>query len=571
MTGTLKQTTALLATQAVIFVIFPIAARAAKLDLESATIPEIEAALDSHSITSKELVQMDLNRIDAYDKQGPNINAIRDINPNALQIAEDLDRERAATGPKGPLFGIPLLLKDNINTADEPTTAGSLALQGSIPPTDAFITKQLRNEGAIILGKANMTEFANYLTTGMPAGYSSLGGYVFNPYDPRPQPGGDGRPVLSPGGSSAGPAAAVAANFVTVAIGTETSGSILSPSNQNSLVGIKPTVGLVSRDGIIPIAASQDTAGPIAHNVTDAAILLGGVTGVDSKDPATSSSEGKLYTDYTQFLKVDGLKGARIGVPHDYYWDNLTPGQRTITENAIAKMKSLGAEIIDADIPTARELANVNSSVLSYEFKRDLNAYLSTLGPNAPVKTLADVIAFNNAHPEAALKYGQTLALASEAKDLELDKPKYLADRATDLRLAKDEGLDFIINKYNLDAVLFPATNGAAIGAKAGYPSIIVPDGYLSDGSPYGVTFLGKAYSEPTLISLAYSYEQASQLRLPPTSTPPLSGDTVPVPEPTTTAAPTVLGLAAIGLKLLSRRQIRWRCKNYLRIEKSCS
>ena len=552
MIRTLKQTTAVLATQAVIFGVLPVATFAATFNLDEATIPDIQASLNSNLITSKELTQLYLNRIDAYDKQGPKINAIREINPNALQTAETLDRERALTGPKGPLFGIPVLLKDNIDTFDLPTTAGSLALQGSIPPNDAFITKQLRDAGAIILGKANLTEYANFLSDRMPAGYSSLGGYVFNPYDPRPLRGGDGRPVLSPGGSSAGSAAAVAANLATVAIGTETSGSILSPANQNSLVGIKPTVGLVSRNGIVPIAASQDTAGPLARTVTDAAILLGAIAGIDPNDPATSTSEGKSFTDYTQFLNPDGLKGARIGVPRDFYWDSLSDEQKALMEKAIAQMESLGAMIVNENIPTARELSDFNSSVLTYEFKRDLNAYLSSLGPDAPVKTLADIIAFNNANPEAALKYGQARALAAEATSA-LDEPKYLEDRATDLRLSQDEGLDFLTNKYNLDAILFPTTRGAAIGAKAGYPSIIVPDGYLSDGSPFGVTFLGTAYSEPTLLSLAYSYEQATKLRRPPASTPPLFGERFEyetVPEPGTIPALALLGLTALGLKL---------------------
>jgi len=497
--------------------------RVSTFNLIEATIPEIQSALYSGLLTYEELVQLYLNRIATYDNI---INAIRDLNSKSLQIAKRLDRQKDFRRRRGPLYGIPILLKDNINTADEPTTAGSLALQGSIPPEDAFITKKLRQAGAIILGKANLTEFANYLTTGMPAGYSSLGGYVFNPYNPVPLPGGDGRPALSPGGSSAGPGAAAAANFVTVTIGTETSGSILSPANQNSLVGIKPTVGLVSRSGIIPIAHSQDTAGPITRTVTDAAILLGAIAGIDPDDSATFTSAGKYYTDYTQFLKLDGLQGTRIGIPRDYFWDNLTTEQQEIVESAITKMESLGATVIGTDIPTARELAAFNSSVLSYEFKRDLDAYLSSLGPNAPVKSLADVIAFNNAHPQTALKYGQTLALASEAIDLDQDQPKYLADRATDLRLAKDEGIDYVINQYSLNALLFPGTTGAGIGAKAGYPSIIVPSGYLSNGSPFGVTFLGQAYSEPTLISLAYAYEQATQLRRPPSSTPPLTGDT---------------------------------------------
>jgi amidase len=347
----------------------------------------------------------------------------------------------------------------------------------------------------------------------------------------------------------------VAANLVTVAIGTETSGSILSPGNQNSVVGIKPTVGLVSRDGIIPIAASQDTAGPFGRTVTDAAILLGALTGVDSNDPATLTSAGKFYSDYTPFLKADALKGARIGVPKDFYWDSLSDEEKTIAEEAIAIMESMGAEIIDASISTARELSTFSSSVLTYEFKRDLNAYLASLGPNAPVKTLADVIAFNEANAEIALKYGQTRALASEAIDLSPasdDTIKYLSDRATDLRLAKEQGLDFLIDTYDLDAVLFAGTRGASIGAKAGYPTIIVPAGYQANLAPFGISFLGKAYTEPTLLGLAYAYEQASLVRRPPTSTPPLAGETIP--EPGTVAALGLFALTGIGLRLQRRK-----------------
>lgn len=559
MIRTLKQKTAVLATQAVMFGLLPVAAQAATFNLESATVADINAAFDAGALTSERLTQLYLNRIDTYDNTGPNINSIRTLNPDALQTAAALDQERQLTGPRSPLHGVPVLLKDNIDTFDLPTTAGSLALEGSTPPDDGFITKQLRDAGAVVLGKANLTEYANFLGDAMPAGYSSLGGYVFNPYKPGPLPGGDGRAALSPGGSSAGSAAAVAANLTTVSIGTETSGSILSPGNQNSVVGIKPTVGLVSRDGIIPIAASQDTAGPFGRTVADAATLLGEIAGADPSDPATSTSQGKSSTNYTQFLNPDGLQGKRIGVPKDYYWDTLTDEQRALMEEAIAVMESRGAVIVNENIPTARELADFNSSVLTYEFKRDLNAYLSSLGPDAPVKTLADVIAFNNANPEAALKYGQARALAAEATT-ELDEQKYLEDRATDLRLAKEEGLDFLIDEYDLDAILFPATRGAAIGAKAGYPSIIVPGGYLADGTPYGVTLLGTAYSEPTLISLGYSYEQASMLRLPPGSTPPLPGEMFeyePVPEPGTTVGLIVFGLSAIGLKLRSRRKIQ--------------
>ncbi len=535
---------------------FPKTALAATFNLAEATVADINAVFDAGALTSVQLTQLYLNRIDAYDNNGPIINSFLTISANALETAAALDKERQLTGSRSALHGIPVLLKDNIDTFDLPTTAGSLALETSIPPNDAFITQQLRDAGAVILGKANLTEYANFLANGMPAGYSSLGGYVFNPYNPVPLPGGDGRPILSPGGSSAGSAAAVAANLTTVSIGTKTSGSILSPGNQNSVVGIKPTVGLVSRDGIIPIAASQDTAGPFGRTVADAATLLGAIAGVDASDPATSSSEGKFFTDYTQFLNPDSLEGARIGVPKDFYWDNLTVEQTAILEEAITVMESLGAIIVNESIPTARELSNFDSSVLSYEFKRDLNTYLSSLGAEAPVETLADIIAFNEANPEAALKYGQARALRAEATT---DEVRYFEDRATDLRLAKEEGIDFLINKYDLDAVLFPATSGAAIGAKAGYPSIIVPSGYQSNGAPYGVTFLGTAYSEPTLIGLAYSYEQASMLRVPPTSTPPLPGEMFeyePIPEPSTIAGLTVFCLTAIGLKLRSQRKI---------------
>jgi amidase len=520
-------------------------------NLEEATVSDINEAFDNGALTSEQLTQLYLNRIDAYDDT---LNSIIALNPDALETAAALDLERQTTGARSPLHGVPILLKDNIDTFDLPTTAGSLALEGSIPPNDAFITQRLRDAGAIILGKASLTEYANFLTDGMPAGYSSLNGYTFNPYNPIPEPGGDGRPILSPGGSSAGSAAAVAANLATVSVGTETSGSILSPGNQNSLVGIKPTVGLVSRDGIIPIAASQDTAGPFGRTVADAATLLGSLTGVDPNDPATLTSEGQFFSDYTPFLDRDALDGARIGVPKEFYWEFLDDQERAIIEGAIAVMESQGAEIVYEEIPTAGELAEFDSSVLSYEFKRDLNAYLSSLGSDASVKTLADVIAFNEANADVALKYGQTRALEAQAKDLSpgsADTLQYLSDRATDLRLAKEEGLDTYIESYDLDTVLFPGTRGASIGAKAGYPSIIVPAGYKSDLSPFGVTFLGQAYDESELIGFAYDYEQASLVRRPPSSTPALSGETITVPEPNTVGA---LGLLTVGATVLIRK-----------------
>lgn len=528
--------------------------------LQEASIFQIQAAYDAKLISSEQLTQLYLNRIAAYDAfdgvgpQGSKLNSILTLNPNALKDAAALDAERLTTGPRSLLHGVPILLKDNVDTFDLPTTAGSVALEGSIPLDDAFIAKQLRDAGAIILGKTNLTEFANYLTTGMPAGYSSLGGYVFNPYNPAALPDGDGRAVLSPGGSSAGSGAAIAANLAVVAIGTETSGSILSPANQNSLVGIKPTLGLTSRDGIIPIAASQDVPGPLARNVADAAILLGAITGVDPSDPVTETSVGKSFTDYTQFLDKDALKGARIGVPKEFFWTaGVSEEQVAIAEAALAVMESLGAEIVEADIPT---VPLPGSSVLSYEFKRDLNAYLASLGPDAPVKTLADVIAFNAANPEVALKYGQVLALRSQERDLSPDSPdtlQYLADRAQDLLLAGEQGIDAYIDSNDLDAIFFPGTRGANIAARAGYPSVIVPAGYTSNGAPYGITFSGKAYSEPTLIGLAYAFEQATLARVAPSSVPALPGETVEaIPEPTT-----VFGVLVSGSGIMALRRRR--------------
>lgn len=539
--------------------LFPATAFAVTFNSGNASVKTINDAFNAGALTSTSLTQLYLNRIDAYEGQ---LNNFIYINPNALEEANALDIERQISGPRSPLHGIPVLLKDNIDTFDMPTTAGSVALAGSFSPDDAFITSLLRDSGAIILGKGSLSEFANFLTNGMPAGYSSLNGYTFNPYNPFPLPDGDGRPILSPGGSSSGSAAAVAAGLVPLAVGTETSGSILSPANQNSIVGIKPTVGLVSRDGIIPIAASQDTAGPFGKTVEDAAYLLGALTGIDPSDPATETSKGKFFTDYTQFLNKDALKGARIGVPKQFYWDPLSEDQIAITEQALTTLQNMGAELVFEEIPTVEELAAFSSSVLTYEFKRDLNAYLASLGADAPVKTLADVLAFNEANPEIALKYGQTRAAPAEEKDLSPgseDTLQYLADRATDLRLAKEQGLDAYIDSNRLDAVLFPATRGASIGAKAGYPSIIVPGGYLPDKTPYGITFLAKAYEEPTLIGLAYAYEQASQKRIPPALFPVLPGETITyekVPEPSFVLALVALGTVLVGTKLLRREPI---------------
>jgi amidase len=521
------------------------------LQLVEASVPELQQALRTKLITSEQLVQMYLNRIAAYDKVGPTLNAFIHLNANALEEARARDRDRHRGLAHGPLFGIPVLLKDNINTADMPTTAGSVALAGSIPPNDAFITQKLHEAGAIILGKATLTEFANFIAIGMPSGYSSLGGYGFNAYDPRPLPASDGRPVLTPGGSSSGSGIAVSASLVAVAIGTETSGSILSPGSSNGVVGIKPTVGLVSRNGILPITADQDTAGPLARTVTDAAILLSEIAGHDPNDPATAAClvPGNCFTDYTKFLDKHALRGARIAVPHSPYWNGFTPAQTQIMLDAIAALREQGATVVDPfEIPNQAAInafgicvsfpAPSNcSTVLMYGQKHDLNNYLATR-PNAPVHTLADIIAFNNAHAAVALKYGQAIFLAANQLDTSpgsADTQRYLADRALDLALTRG-GLDAVFNgpdgiqgtDDDFDAILFPQNRGAAAPAKAGYPSIVVPGGFtppagpVINPAPFGVTFTGRAFSEPTLIALAFAYEQATKLRQPPASAPPL-------------------------------------------------
>jgi amidase len=530
----------------------------ARLDLVEATVPELLKALQTGLITSEQLVEMYHARIAAYE---PMLNAFLTVNPNAVAEARALDAARRPGIERGPLYGIPVLLKDNVDTADMPTTAGSVALEGSIPPDDAFITRKLREAGAIILGKATLTEFANFLTNGMPTGYSSLGGYGFNPYDPRPVPAGfpndDGRPVLATGGSSSGSGIAVAANLVAVAVGTETSGSILSPASGNMAVGIKPTVGLISRDGIIPITADQDTAGPITRTVTDAAILLGVLAGHDPGDAATDAclTPGNCFSDYTKFLDKKALQGARIAVPP------FNANRADIMNAAMEVLRAQGAyvQVVDALAPQLPPCPSGVfppleevwpppgcASALFYGFKRDLNAYLASLGPAAPVQSLADVIAFNIAYGPGALKYGQTLALLSESIDIAPgsdDTAQYLDSRAQDI--VKSRGaLDAVYNGADgepgtaddFDALLFSANSGAGTPAKAGYPSITVPGGFVpftpppaapTNPFPSGVTFSGRAFSEPRLIGFAYAFEQATKHRQPPSSTPPLPTDTV--------------------------------------------
>ncbi|MEB3259949.1 MAG: amidase family protein [Cyanobacteriota bacterium] len=538
------------------------AAQAEPFSLEKATVPSINAALDAGVLTSKKLVQLYLNRIAAYDAPaGLNLNTIIALNPNALAQAAALDLERSTTGPRSALHGIPILLKDNIDTSFLPTTAGFLGLAGSLPPDNATIAQKLLDAGAIILGKTSLTEFANYLTSGMPAGYSSLNGYTFNPYNPVALPGGDGRPLLSPGGSSAGSGAAMAANFATIAIGTETSGSILSPSNQNSLVGIKPTVGLWSRDGIIPIAASQDTAGPMARSVTDAAILLGALTGVDPKDPQTSESVGKAKSDYTPYLKLDALQGARLG----YYAEpnaSTASGaeQLAIFNQALDVLRAEGATVLKIPFTPPSN----SSTVLAYEFKRDLNAYLASLGPSAAIQDIDDVNTFilnyNIANPDPAgpFKYGKVRIETSRLIDLtpgSADTLRYETDRAADILNSRTLGIDAFMAANNLDAILFSGSSGAGIGARAGYPTIIVPAGYqtLNNKAPLGLSFLAKAYEEEKLIGYAYDFEQASLARMSPLSTPPLPGEPVPGP----------LAIGGAGMAWSFSRKLRRRCRGF--------
>lgn len=474
------------------------------MEIVEATISSIQAALESGELSSHELVLFYLDRIANHDKDGLTINSVLALNPDALFIAAALDSERAVQGPRGPLHGIPILLKDNINTGDHmPTSAGSLALANSYAGEDAFIVKKLREAGAIILGKANMTEFANFMTEGMPSGYSSRGGQVLNPYN-----------ISTPtGGSSAGSGVAVACNFCMASIGTETSGSILNPGNLSSTVGIKPTVGLVSRSGILPLSNSQDTAGPMARTVTDATLVLNAIAAHDSSDAAMGAGYWRKQKDYSVYLDPKGLEGARIGIPRDYFFEELTDEQHAIFNGAVELMRKHGAIIVDpADVRTARQI--VYSSVVLNEFKSSLNAYLSKLPSGAPIRTLTDIIAFNNEHPIETLKYGQsTLLLAETTTSGNHTEIPYLRNRAADLKLCKDEGIDATMEEHRLDALLFPADFGARITSRAGYPSIVVPAGYTAKGVPFGVTFAARAFEEPMLIKLAYAYEQHSRVR----------------------------------------------------------
>ncbi len=472
-------------------------------NLEEATIRGMQAAMEAGELTARQLVIQYMERIARYDQSGMKLNAVLELNPDAVAIAEHRDAERAAGESRGLLHGIPVLLKDNINTGDNMhTSAGSLALADSFAPEDARLVKLLRDAGAIVLGKTNMTEWANFMTAGMPAGYSSRGGQVLNPYGP-------GR--IQTGGSSSGSAVAVAANLCAVSVGTETSGSILHPAYFNCLVGIKPTLGSISRSGIVPITYTQDTAGPMARTVEDAAVLFGAMVGVDPADAATLPSGGRTHADYTVFLDADGLRGARIGINRGY-WNDFRKAEKELLEQAIQTLRDAGAVVVEgANLPHIAD----HSTVLISEFKSALNRYLASLGPHAPVKTLHDVIAFNNKHPERALKYGQKLLLQAEYETSgKLTESEYIRDRLRDWRGSREEGIDRLMDEHRLDALFCPGVTDSP--AVSGYPAIIVPAGRRRDGMPVGVTFAGRAYSEPALLRIAYAFEQLTRARVGP-------------------------------------------------------
>ncbi len=535
---------------------------AQEFSVVEATIPEMQAALKEGRTTSRDLVIQYLARIGMYENR---LNAAISVNANALAEADVLDRERAEGKLRGPLHGIPIALKDNIHTTDMPTTGGALVFDGLIPPYEATLTRNLRAGGAIILAKTVMTELANWIVIRIPNNYSSLGGYAFNPYDPRrdPRPGlNDGREVLKTGSSSSG--AGTAASLWAANIGTETSISIIGPASAAMLAAIKPTLGRISRHGIIPVSTDRDTAGPMTRTVTDAAILLGVLESAepDPNDEATKRCQPPADHDYTKFLNADGLKGARIGIPRAWFIDEVTlPGNETpsggipedhkkMMDEVAAILRAAGATVIDpADIPSAVDkdpaqnalkkdtchaMRGVDeddaecSVVLKYGFKRDFNAWLASLGPAAPVQSLTELRQWNMEHTSAGtLKYGQDLLDISDAQDMERDRARYEADLARDDRLAGAKGADAAMQLYNLDALIFAGSRGSGFLAKAGYPSVIVPFGLVANGSgfpagfipkpaPLGVSFGGTACSEPRLLALAYAFEQATKRRRPP-------------------------------------------------------
>ena len=522
----------------------------APFDVVESSILEMQEAMEDGRVTSRELVEAHLLRIALYEER---VNAVINVNSAALEEADRLDRERAEGRVRGPMHGIPVALKDNVHTTHMPTTGGALAFEGYVPPYEATLMTNLREAGAIILAKTVMTELANFTAAGMPGNYSAVGGYGLNPYDPRRDPRegrNDGRPVMGVGGSSSGIGTAM--SFWVANVGTETSGSILSPANANMLAAIKPTVGRISRWGIIPISGDQDTAGPMARNVSDAAIFFGALESAspDTNDPATSRCEPAPNGDYTAFLNADGLAGARIGIPRAMYYDSIqVPGtdrwinrmndeSRAIMAEAIEILRQQGAEIVDpADIPSVVDpdpatslVTNGGSSVLNYGMKRDFNAWLATLDGTAAVSTLTELREWNLAHERAgAIKYGQARLDGADAIDLDAARMQYEEDLARDFDLNATRGIDQVMEEMELDALLFPSSSGAGIAAKPGYPTVIVPFAFVANSGgpdmpagfdaqprPFGVSFTGSACSEPRLIELGYAFEQATLRRVAP-------------------------------------------------------
>lgn len=498
-------------------------------DLEEATLADLQAGMSSGRMTARSITEQYIARIEEIDRKGPTLRHVLEVNPDALAIADSLDRERKSGRMRGPLHGIPILLKDNVDTADRmTTTAGSLALEGSIPLQDAFIAAKLRAAGAVLLGKTNLSEWANFRSTHSSSGWSGRGGQAKNPY------------ILdrNPCGSSSGSGGAVSANLCAAAIGTETDGSIVCPSSANGVVGIKPTLGLVSRAGIIPIAHSQDTAGPMTRTVRDAAVLLNALAGIDPRDPATRGSQTRGQMDYTRFLDANGLRGARIGVAREKFFGYSDVTDKLVND-AIEAMKAQGAVIVDpANIETAGKFDDTEFDVLLYEFKADLNAYLAGLGPKAPVRTLQDIIDFNERNKDREMPwFGQEIFVMAQKKG-PLTEKKYRDALARNLRMSRTQGIDATMTKYKLDAIVAPTgsppwvtdlVNGdhfsgasSTPAAVAGYPNINVPAGF-SHNLPVGISFFGRAYSEPTLIKLAYAYEQATKHRRAPQFIPSLA------------------------------------------------
>jgi amidase len=564
-------TLALIAAAACKGPVTPQAPQPSSFEIAEATIPQMREAMEQGRRSSRQLVEMYLARIGMYQQT---LKAAVYVNAHALQEAEERDRERAAGRIRGPLHGIPIALKDNIHTTNMPTSGGALAFDGFIPPYEATLTKNLIGAGAIIIAKTTMSELAGYAAgapTPAPGNYNAVSGQGFNPYDPRrdPRPDtADGRPALSPAGSSSG--SGTAANLWAANVGTETSGSILGPSNVSMLAAIKPTIGRISRWGVIPITSDQDSAGPMARTVTDAAILLGVLEGTapDPNDDATTRCTPPAGNDYTPFLKPDALRGARIGIPRAFYYDKVSPpfakqprgglneAQAKAMADAIDVLKQQGAVIVDpADIPSvlesdpsktiidwtfcggARDVRGKDKDctiVVKYGMKRDFNKWLATLGPTAPVKTLTELREWNLAHRKAgAIRYGQSRLDISDEIDLEKDRTRYEADQARDLLVSTTNGIDAVMKQHQLDAILFPGSSGAGIAARPGYPTVMVPfalvpndptpafpAGFDAKPAPYGVSFTGTACQEPRLLGLAYAFEQATRRRVPPVATP---------------------------------------------------